>query len=128
MISESKFDINNSTSFIEDKIDWDNPSLDETIKQLKYPCLVNALIGVANAEHNARIAGCSRLKSLGYNPDYIFQWFKQRQYADVENEQMCKDQIKSIWHYKPTGCFKMKLNGYCVGKSCYWYKDESAGW
>jgi hypothetical protein len=91
---------------------------------LHYPCLVNSILGVENAVHYARFAATIQLKRLGYTPAFIFKFFKQRRYLDVEYENECRYQINNIYNsaYTFPTCKRLQEEGLCVGKSCQYFR------
>lgn len=98
---------------------------DEFLAQLLHlPCLINSLIGVENAVHPARFAGCVHLKNLGYSPAWIFKFFKQRCYLDSHLEAECRYQINYIFgkNFSNPSCRWYQENNLCVGKNCKYYK------
>ena len=109
-----------------ENLTFSNPK-DEFLAQLLHlPCLVNSLIGVGNAVHPARFAGCVHLKNLGYNPAWIFKFFKQRCYLDSHLEAECRYQINYIFgkNFSNPSCRWYQENNLCVGKSCKYYKGK----
>lgn len=98
---------------------------DEFLAQLlHYPCLINGMLGVENAVHYARFMAVVQLKSLGYTPAWIFKFFTQRQYMDVEFENTCRYQINNIYNstYSFPKCDRIREKGLCIGKRCKYFK------
>ena len=102
---------------------YNNPDNSYLRELLHYPCLVNAILDIDNAVHFARFACCLHLKRIGCDPLYVFNFFKQRQYMDVEFEEICKYQINNIFgsNYTFPSCKKFKENGMCIGSTCKYY-------
>lgn len=103
--------------------DPDNEYLREL---LHYPCLINAILSIDNAIHYARFMCCIHLKNIGCDPLWVFKFFKQRQYMDVEFESVCKYQINNIFgsEYSFPSCEKIRENGLCIGNTCKYYKEQ----
>ena len=103
-----------------------NPDNEYLRQLLHYPCLINSILDIDNAIHFARFMTCIHLKKIGCDPLWVFKFFKQRQYMDVEFEEVCKTQINSIFgnDYSFPSCKKIKENGLCVGNTCKYYKGE----
>lgn len=98
---------------------------DEFLAQLlHYPCLINGILGVENAVHYARVMAVIQLKRLGYSPSYIFKFFTQRKYRDVDFESTCRYQINSVYNssYSFPTCKTIQSNGLCIGKSCKYFR------
>lgn len=98
---------------------------DEFLAQLlHYKCLINSILGVENAVHYARFAATIQLKRLGYSPAWVFKFFKQRSYADVQYEDVCRYQINQIFSssYSFPSCKRLQEEGLCVGKSCKYFR------
>ena len=98
---------------------------DEFLAQLlHYPCLINSILGVENAVHYARFAAVIQLKRLGYTPSFIFKFFKQRQYLDVQYETECRYQINNIFNstYNFPSCKRLQEEGLCIGKKCQYFR------
>jgi hypothetical protein len=91
---------------------------------LHYPCLINSILGVENAVHYARFAATIQLRRLGYSPAWVFKFFKQRSYADVQYEDVCRYQINNIYSssYSFPTCKRLQEEGLCVGKSCKYFR------
>jgi hypothetical protein len=104
---------------------YNNPDNAYLRELLHYPCLINSILDIDNAVHFARFACCLHLKRIGCDPLYVFQFFKQRQYMDVEFENECKYQINTIFgtDYTFPSCKKFKENGMCIGSTCKYYRD-----
>jgi len=107
-----------------ENIEFRNPE-DEFLAQiLHYPCIINSILGVENAVHFARFAACIQMKRLGYSPAWVFKFFKQRCYRDVELESECRYQINYIFNrdlYFPS-CRRIREENLCVGKSCKYFR------
>jgi hypothetical protein len=101
-----------------------NPDDEFLAQLLHYPCLVNSILGVENAVHYARFAATIQLKRLGYTPAYIFKFFKQRRYLDVEYENECRYQINNIYNsaYTFPTCKRLQEEGLCVGRKCQYFR------
>ena len=107
-----------------ENLSFNNPE-DEFLAQiLHYPCLVNSILGVENAVHYARFAAVIQLKRLGYTPAYIFKFFKQRQYLDVQYEAECRYQINHIFNstYTFPTCKRLQEEGLCIGEKCKYFR------
>ena len=92
---------------------YNNPDNAYLIELLHYPCLINAILDIDNAIHFARFMCALHLKQIGCDPLWVFRFFKQRQYMDVEHESECKYQINTIFgnNYSFPSCKKIKENG-----------------
>lgn len=106
-----------------ENLTFDDPMDDFLAQLLHLPCLINSLLGVENAVHDARFAGCIHLKNLGYSPAWIFKFFKQRCYLDSHLEAECRYQINYIFgkDFAMPSCRWFQERNLCVGKSCQYY-------
>ena len=107
-----------------EQINYGSPDNEFLCELLHYPCLINAVIGVKNATHFARFMCCTHLKKLGYDPVWIFKFFKQRLYLDHMYEEESKYQINNIFQegYIFPSCKRIQEEGMCIGKDCKYYK------
>lgn len=107
-----------------EQINYGNPDDQFLQEVLHYPCLINAIIGVENATHFARFMCCIHLKRLGYDPLWVFKFFKQRLYFDHMNEEECRYQINNIFQndYIFPSCRRIQEEGMCIGAACPYYK------
>lgn len=107
-----------------ENLSFKNPDDEFLAQVLHLPCLVNSIIGVANATHYARFAACVHLKSLGYSPAWVFKFFLQRQYRDVAFESESRYQINYIFSRDlcMPSCRRLREEGLCVGKSCKYFR------
>jgi hypothetical protein len=105
---------------------YNNPNNEYLIQLLHYPCLINSILDIDNAIHFARFMCALHLKRIGCDPLWVFNFFKQRQYIDVEFENECKYQINTIFgnNYTFPSCKRIKENGLCVGSTCKYYKGD----
>ena len=103
---------------------YNDPNNEYLRELLHYPCLVNSILDIDNAIHFARFMCCLHLKHIGCDPAWVFRFFKQRQYMDVEFENECRYQINSIFGQNFTfpACKKIQQNGLCVGSGCKYYR------
>ena len=106
-----------------ENLTFDNPEDEFLAKVLHLPCLINSILGVENAVHDARFAACIHLKNLGYSPAWIFKFFKQRKYRDVDIESESRYQINYIFGkgFSMPSCKWFQDRGLCVGKNCKYY-------
>ena len=107
-----------------ENLEFANPEDEFLAQLLHYPCLVNSILGVENAVHYARFAATIQLKRLGYTPAYIFKFFQQRKYLDVQYQAECRYQINHIFNsvYSFPTCKRLQEEGLCVGKSCTYFR------
>lgn len=107
-----------------ENLEFANPEDEFLAQLLHYPCLVNSILGVENAVHYARFAATIQLKRLGYTPAYIFKFFKQRQYLDVQYEAECRYQINHIFNstYSFPTCKRLQEEELCIGKNCKYFR------
>ena len=107
-----------------ENLEFANPEDEFLAQLLHYPCLVNSILGVENAVHYARFAATIQLKRLGYTPAYIFKFFQQRKYLDVQYQAECRYQINHIFNsmYSFPTCKRLQEEGLCVGKSCQYFR------
>ena len=105
---------------------YNNPDNAYLQKLLHFPCLINSILDIDNAVHFARFACCIHLKRIGYDPLWVFNFFKSRQYMDSEYTEVCKYQINNIYgsDYSFPSCKKFKENGLCVGPTCKYYRGK----
>ena len=101
-----------------------NPDDEFLAQLLHYPCIVNSILGVENAVHYARFAACVQLKRLGYTPAWVFKFFKQRCYRDVDLEAESRYQINYIFNRELNfpSCRRLREEGLCIGKSCKYFR------
>lgn len=107
-----------------ENLTFSNPE-DEFLGQLlHYPCIINSILGVENAVHYARFAATIQLRRLGYSPAWVFKFFKQRSYADVAYEDVCRYQINNIFSssYSFPTCKRLQEEGLCIGKNCKYFR------
>jgi len=117
----------------EDKYDWFK-------KHLPWPCLSQEMYDPNdnNPTHMARFASAvwwriqadiapileidGQLVKITYSAEWLENFYLAMQYADVENTELRKAQINSIWNrrdpYKLPSCKVLYSAGLCVGKSC----------
>ncbi len=105
---------------------YNNPDNAYLMELLHYPCLINAILDIDNAIHFARFMCALHLKQIGCDPLWVFRFFKQRQYMDVEHESECKYQINTIFgsDYAFPSCKRIKDEGLCIGSNCKYYKGN----
>lgn len=122
---EEEIEVGRSQFALEsDSLKFLEPADEFLAELLHYPCLINAILGVKNAVHYARFMATLQLKRLGYSPAWIFHFFKQRQYMDVEFENSCRYQINNIYNseYIFPCCNRIREEGLCIGKTCKYFK------
>ncbi len=109
-----------------ENLTFDNPEDEFLAKVLHLPCLINSILGVENAVHDARFAACIHLKNLGYSPAWIFKFFLQRKYRDVDLESECRYQINYIFgkNLNVPSCKWFQERGLCAGKNCKYYNNK----
>ena len=103
---------------------YNNPDNEYLIQLLHYPCLINSILDIDNATHFNRFMCCLHLKRIGCSPLWVFKFFKQRQYMDVEFEDECRYQINSIYgtNYSFPSCERIRQEGSCIGSTCPYYR------
>lgn len=108
-----------------ENLTFSNPEDEFLAQLLHYPCLINSILGVENAVHYARFAATIQLRRIGYSPAWVFKFFKQRSYADVQYEDVCRYQINNIFSssYSFPTCKRLQEEGLCIGKSCKYFGD-----
>jgi len=126
-VEEEIIKIRESFALVSEQIDYGNPDNEFLREVLHYPCLINAVIGVRNATHFARFMCCTHLKKLGYDPLWIFKFFKQRLYLDHMYEEECKYQINNIFreNYIFPSCKRIQEEGMCIGENCQYYSPPT---
>ena len=104
---------------------YDNPNNTYLRELLIYPCLINSILDINNATHFSRFAVTIHLKRIGCSPLWVYNFFLQRNYMDVEHTETCKYQINNIFgqEYTFPSCKKFKENGMCIGPTCKYYKN-----
>lgn len=110
------------------------PPTDIFIKAiLPRPC-IHTEIMTHNPKHLARVEACSNLVKLGFDYEWICQFFddvaKQAGWVD-RNPGITAYHVQQIMGkggYEPRSCSNIRADGYCVGESCpifkYAFKEE----
>ncbi len=101
----------------------------ELIKNLfPLPCM-QMQMSSQNPVHLGRFAGVVHLKEIGYDVKRIYDFFMSLGWVDARHGDMMWYQINHIFHknppYKFPTCRAIKQAGFCVGKTCDLYKEET---
>lgn len=102
------------------------PCEDEIIKELlPRPCIHRHIMYSQNPPHIVRFAAAVQLKSLGYDREWVFNFFQKRNYVDSFRKDVCAYQINHIYDKRPPyqhpTCATLIREGLCIGKECNRY-------